>query len=244
MRVGLHVEALIQDIRFSFRWLLRERAFTATALLTLALGIGSTTAVFTLVDVLLLRPLPVKSAGRTLHAVRAGSERRPHSLVLFAWVLRASPKFESHIRQPVCIVDGRVIGRQSVRWCGHRSRAVRARIRQLLRRAWRRCSRGADSGSRRRSNARVAPGRCSELRVLATPIRGSAGCRRAFGDRQRHSIYRRRRGKARFLRHDTWLRAGYLGVADDGQSGDERQHRTIGTQPELSGDDNSSRAAF
>jgi predicted permease len=62
MRIGLHVEALIQDIRFSFRWLLRERTFTATALLTLALGIGSTTAVFTLVDVLLLRPLPVKSA--------------------------------------------------------------------------------------------------------------------------------------------------------------------------------------
>jgi len=62
MHIGLQVEALIQDIRFSFRWLLRERTFTATALLTLALGIGSTTAVFTLVDVLLIRPLPVKSA--------------------------------------------------------------------------------------------------------------------------------------------------------------------------------------
>lgn len=61
MRTGLHIEALIQDIRFSCRWMLRERAFTATALVTLALGIGSTTAVFTLVDVLLLRPLPVKA---------------------------------------------------------------------------------------------------------------------------------------------------------------------------------------
>jgi len=61
MRPGRHVEALIQDVRFSLRWLLRERAFTATVLVTLALGIGSTTAVFTLVDVLLLRPLPVKS---------------------------------------------------------------------------------------------------------------------------------------------------------------------------------------
>jgi hypothetical protein len=30
MRIGLHVETLIQDIRFSFRWLVRERAFTAT----------------------------------------------------------------------------------------------------------------------------------------------------------------------------------------------------------------------
>jgi predicted permease len=61
MRIGRHIEALVQDVRFSLRWLLRERAFTATVLVTLALGIGSTTAVFTLVDVLLLRPLPVKS---------------------------------------------------------------------------------------------------------------------------------------------------------------------------------------
>jgi putative ABC transport system permease protein len=61
MRLGRHVEALIQDARFSLRWLRRERAFTVTVLVTLALGIGSTTAVFTLVDVLLLRPLPIKS---------------------------------------------------------------------------------------------------------------------------------------------------------------------------------------
>ena len=59
MRPGRHVESLIQDVRFSIRWLLRERAFSATVLLTLALSIGSTAAVFTLVDVLLLRPLPV-----------------------------------------------------------------------------------------------------------------------------------------------------------------------------------------
>jgi predicted permease len=59
MRIGRHVEALMQDVRFSIRLLLRERAFTATVLVTLALSIGSTTAVFTLVDVLLLRRLPV-----------------------------------------------------------------------------------------------------------------------------------------------------------------------------------------
>src|SRR5690349_19666420 len=62
MRIGLHLEALLRDIHFSVRWLLRERAFTATAVLTLALGIGATTATFSLVDALLLRPLPVKSA--------------------------------------------------------------------------------------------------------------------------------------------------------------------------------------
>ena len=61
MRMGRHVEALIQDVRFSIRMLLRERAFTATVLVTLALSVGLTSAVYTLVDVLLLRPLPVSS---------------------------------------------------------------------------------------------------------------------------------------------------------------------------------------
>ena len=61
MRIGRHVEALVQDVRFSVRVLLRERAFTATVLVTLAISIGLTSAVFTLVDVLLLRPLPVRS---------------------------------------------------------------------------------------------------------------------------------------------------------------------------------------
>ena len=61
---------MIQDLRFSIRLLLRERAFTATVLVTLALSIGATTAVFTLADVLMLRPLPVKSP-ETLFAISA-----------------------------------------------------------------------------------------------------------------------------------------------------------------------------
>jgi len=72
MRIGGHVDALIQDVRFSLRWLLRERAFTATVLLTLALSIGSTTAVFTLVDVLLLRDLPVTTPGELFNISEPG----------------------------------------------------------------------------------------------------------------------------------------------------------------------------
>jgi predicted permease len=64
MRVGRHFETLIQDLRFSIRLWLRERASTVAVLITLALSVGSTTAVFTLVDVLLLRPLPVSSPER------------------------------------------------------------------------------------------------------------------------------------------------------------------------------------
>jgi predicted permease len=72
MRIGRHVEAVIQDVRFGIRLLLRQPAFTATVLVTLALSIGSTTAVFTLVDVLLLRPLPVRSPERLFSIAAPG----------------------------------------------------------------------------------------------------------------------------------------------------------------------------
>lgn len=51
---------LVQDLRFGTRTLLRERAFTMVALLTLTLGIGATTAIFSVMDAVLLRPLPYR----------------------------------------------------------------------------------------------------------------------------------------------------------------------------------------
>jgi predicted permease len=51
-------DEMFQDLRFGMRMLLKHKAFTAVAVLTLALGIGSATAVFSLVRSILLRPLP------------------------------------------------------------------------------------------------------------------------------------------------------------------------------------------
>ena len=58
------LEGIIQDTRISIRMLAKSPAFTAIALLSLALGIGGNTAIFTLIDQVMLRDLPVRDPGQ------------------------------------------------------------------------------------------------------------------------------------------------------------------------------------
>src|SRR2546427_10511605 len=63
------VDDLSQDVRYALRTMARNPSFTIAAVVTLALGIGATTAIFSVVDAILMRPLPYKNSGRIVRIV-------------------------------------------------------------------------------------------------------------------------------------------------------------------------------
>src|SRR5215475_11434829 len=58
------MQTLLQDLRYGARILLKQKGVTAVAVLSLALGIGANTALFSVVDAMLLKTLPVKEPQR------------------------------------------------------------------------------------------------------------------------------------------------------------------------------------
>ncbi|MEP6783395.1 MAG: ABC transporter permease, partial [Acidobacteriota bacterium] len=70
---------LIQDVRYALRSFRRAPGFTLVALITLALGIGGTTAIFSIVDGVVLRPLPYSDSGRIIRVNRISATGAPDS---------------------------------------------------------------------------------------------------------------------------------------------------------------------
>jgi hypothetical protein len=60
------MQALLQDLHYAIRQLLKSAGFTFTAVISLALGIGATTAVFSVIYAALINPYPYKAADRIM----------------------------------------------------------------------------------------------------------------------------------------------------------------------------------
>ncbi|HEV2497948.1 MAG TPA: ABC transporter permease [Terriglobia bacterium] len=91
----LWLDTLLQDLRFGLRQLRRNPGFTAVAVITLALGIGANTAIFSLIDALMLRSMPV---------------RNPAQLVVLRWSGHKSPGFYGYSSFGDCSTNMRTAG--------------------------------------------------------------------------------------------------------------------------------------
>ena len=83
------MENLLQDIRFGFRQLIKRPGFAALAIISMALGIGANTSIFSLVDTALLRPLAVKEPSRLVElygTIHNGAE----------WSLESYPNYKEY----------------------------------------------------------------------------------------------------------------------------------------------------
>src|ERR1051326_2431902 len=80
MRVGERLETWAQDLRLARRHFARSPGFAAIVVVTLALGIGATTAIFSVVNSVLLRALPYRESDRIVQVAEVSAKGRENSV--------------------------------------------------------------------------------------------------------------------------------------------------------------------
>ena len=107
---------LLQDLRYGIRTLIKRPGFTLIAVVTLALGIGSSTAIFTVVDAAVIRGLPYRSPERLYHLW----ESRPQSE--FGQREFSYPDYQDYLHNEVCEIAAYTGGAGILNWNGESER--------------------------------------------------------------------------------------------------------------------------
>src|SRR5204862_6063617 len=91
------MNSLFQDVRYALRQLRKNPGFTVTAVLTLAVGIGATAAMFSVIDAVVLRPLPYNDVARIvdIQTSPASGSRAPISWPAYLDMRKLTTSFEA-----------------------------------------------------------------------------------------------------------------------------------------------------
>ncbi len=137
------MSSLLRDVRHSARTLRQSPGFTAVAVLTLAIGIGANTAIFSFVDAMLLKPLPYPDADRIVRVMEKPPQRRAQRDLDAELPGLAERQHSLRLH----VGADRRCGHAD-RWLGTRPAPGRPGLGRLLQGVWRRTGTGPDVSSR------------------------------------------------------------------------------------------------